>query len=286
MKLTDYQEIRALLSLHGFHFTKSLGQNFLTAAWVPDKIAEAAAPNRSTGVLEIGPGIGCLTVPLSRLAGRVVSVELDRRLMPVFSQTLAGCENVEVVFGDALKMDLQALVEEEFLSRGLQPVVCANLPYNITSPILTKLTEMKCFANITVMIQQEVARRICASAGESDYSAFGILMQWRTVPELLFDVSPSCFVPQPKVTSTVIRLGLRETPPAEVQDEKLFFTVVRAAFNQRRKTLVNALSSQIPGVSRETVAKALETLGLDGQIRGEALAVKDFAQLSNLLSKQ
>ena len=284
MDLTDYQQIRDLLSLHGFRFSKSMGQNFLTASWVPERIADAAALDASTGVLEIGPGIGCLTVQLSRRAGRVLSVELDKRLKPVLAQTLSNCDNTEVVFGDALKLDLQSLVEEEFLSQRLRPVVCANLPYNVTSPILTKLTALGCFDVITVMIQREVARRICAQPGEEDYSAFGILMQWYTEPELLFDVPPSCFVPQPKVTSTVISLKRRPAPPASVQDEKLLFTIVRAAFNQRRKTLPNALASGIPGLSREKVESALRTMGLDPRIRGEALSIASFSRLSDLLS--
>ena len=186
MNLTDYNQIRDLLTRHGFRFSKSLGQNFLTASWVPERIAESAGIDQSTAVLEIGPGIGCLTVELSRRAGKVLSVELDRSLMPVLAETLSGCDNTEVLFADVLKTDLTSVVQKEFAP--LRPVVCANLPYNITSPILTKLVTSELFDSITVMIQREVARRICAGPGESDYSAFGILLQWYTEPEILFDV--------------------------------------------------------------------------------------------------
>ena len=170
MNLTDYNQIRDLLTRHGFRFSKSLGQNFLTASWVPERIAESAGIDQSTAVLEIGPGIGCLTVELSRRAGKVLSVELDRSLMPVLAETLSGCDNTEVLFADVLKTDLTSVVQKEFAP--LRPVVCANLPYNITSPVLTKLVTSELFDSITVMIQREVARRICAGPGESDYSTF------------------------------------------------------------------------------------------------------------------
>ena len=217
MKLTDYGEIQELLLRHGFRFSKSMGQNFLTADWVPQQIADAAGLDENTGVLEIGPGIGCLTEQLSKRAGKVISIELDRSLMPLLSETLSGCENTEVIFGDALKLDLKEIAEKDFA--GLKSVVCANLPYNITSPILTKLIESDCFESITVMIQREVAKRICAGAGEEDYSAFGIFVQWYMKGEILFDVPPGCFVPQPKVTSSVIRLTKRNERPASVKNE-------------------------------------------------------------------
>ena len=282
LNLTDYNEIKTLLSRHGFRFSKSLGQNFLTAAWVPEDIAESAGLDEETGVLEIGPGIGCLTEQLSARAGKVVSVELDKSLMPVLSETLSGCDNTVVVFGDVLKTDLKKIVDEDFA--GLRPVVCANLPYNVTSPVLTKLITSGLFDSITVMIQREVARRICAGAGEADYSSFGILVQWYMKAEILFDVPPSCFVPQPKVTSSVIRLTRREEPPVKVRDEKLMFALVRAAFNQRRKTLLNAASSGVPGVDKAKLEKAMETVGLDLRIRGEAMPVDRFAALSDALA--
>ena len=280
MILTDYNEIRALLARHGFRFSKSLGQNFLTAAWVPEDIAEAAGLDEKTGVLEIGPGVGCLTRELSKRAGKVVSVELDRSLKPVLAETLAGCENVELVFGDILKQDIPALLNETM--PGLRHVVCANLPYNVTTPVLTALIEAGCFETITVMIQREVARRICASPGTADYGAFGIFVQWHCETELLFDVPPSCFVPQPKVTSSVIRLRRREAPPLPVRDEKLLFRVIRAAFNQRRKTLVNALSAGL-GIGKERIEEVLVSRGFDPKIRGEVLGIRDFSEISDEL---
>ena len=278
MNLTDYNEIRALLARHGFRFSKSLGQNFLTAAWVPERIAEEAGPDENTGVVEIGPGIGCLTAELARRAGKVAAIELDRALLPVLKETLAGFDNVTVVPGDAARMDLRALVEKEL--PGLRPVVCANLPYNVTTPLLSAILEAGCFETVTVMIQREVARRICASPGSPDYGAFGLFAQWHCETELLFDVPPSCFVPQPKVTSSVIRLTRRPAPPLPVKDEALLMRVIRAAFNQRRKTLVNALSSGL-GLGKEELEAALTGLGLDPRVRGEALGLDAFAALSD-----
>lgn len=280
MNLTDINEIRALLARHGFRFSKSLGQNFLTAAWVPERIADEAGLDGTVGVLEVGPGIGCLTVQLSRQAGKVLSVELDRSLQPILAETLSGCENVEVLFGDALRQDLSALADEVF--PGLTPVVCANLPYNVTTPVLTRLIESGRFARITVMIQREVARRICAGPGAADYGAFGLFVQWHCETEILFDVPPSCFVPRPKVTSTVVRLTRREQPPAQVKDEELLFRVIRAAFNQRRKTLANALSAGL-GLDKEQVRKVLVFCGFDPKIRGEVLGIGDYSEITDEL---
>ena len=281
MNLTDYNEIRALLARHQFRFSKSKGQNFLTAAWVPEDIAASAGLDENTGVLEVGPGVGCLTQELSLRAGKVLSVELDRDLKPVLAETLAECENVELLFADALKLDLSALVREHM--PGLRPVVCANIPYNVTSPLLTAFLEAGCFETVTVMIQREVAKRICAGPGSADYGAFGIFVQWHAVPELLFDVPPSCFVPRPKVTSSVVRLTRRAAPPVAVQDEELFFRLVRAAFNQRRKTLVNALSSQIPELEKTQLEEILSSLGFDVRIRGEILDIESFAKISDAI---
>ena len=276
MNLTDYNEIRALLTRHGFRFSKSLGQNFLTAAWVPERIAEEAGLDEQTGVVEVGPGVGCLTAELARRAGKVAAIELDRALLPVLKETLRAFDNVTVIPGDATKLDLRALAEEKL--PGLRPVVCANLPYNVTTPLLTALIEAGCFETITVMIQREVARRICAGPGSADYGAFGLFVQWYCETELLFDVPPSCFVPQPKVTSSVIRLTRRPAPPLPVRDEKLLFRIIRAAFNQRRKTLVNALSSGL-GLGKGEVEAALAECGLDARVRGEALDIAAFAAL-------
>ena len=282
MVLTDIGEIRELLFRHGFRFSKSMGQNFLTASWVPEQIADAACLDENTGVLEVGPGIGCLTEQLSKRANKVVSVELDKSLKPVLKETLKDCGNVEIFFGDVLKQDLRALVKERF--EGLTPRICANLPYNVTSPLLTAFIEAECFETVTVMIQREVAKRICASPGTADYGAFGIFVQWYMDTELLFDVPPSCFIPQPKVTSGVIRLTRRSERPVEVQDEKLMFRVIRAAFNQRRKTLVNAISSQLGEFTKEQVEKALINSGFDSKIRGEILDIGGFAKISDELN--
>ena len=283
MELTNTAYIRELLERHGFRFSKSLGQNFLTAAWVPEDIAAAGVPEEDLGVLEVGPGIGCLTRELSKRAEKVVSIELDRALKPILAETLADCPNVEIVYGDALKLDLAALAEDKL--GGLKKAVCANLPYNVTSPLLTAFIEADCFDTITVMIQREVARRICAGPGCADYGAFGIFVQWHMEAELLFDVPPSCFMPQPKVTSSVIRLKKWGLPPAEVEDEKLMFRIVRAAFNQRRKTLVNALSSQLGKVTKEQAEQAIANCGFDTRIRGEALDIGGFAKISDEIGR-
>ena len=210
MDLCDLRTIRDLLGRHGFHFSKSMGQNFLIDASVPRDIAMSSGADERCGVLEIGPGIGPLTVQLSRLAGKVAAVELDRSLLPVLEETLAECDNVQVISGDVLKLDLPALVREQF--PGLTPMVCANLPYNITTPVLTALVEAGCFSSLTVMIQREVARRICAAPGTADYGAFSVFMQYHTEPQLLFDVPPECFYPAPKVTSSVLHCRLRQAP--------------------------------------------------------------------------
>ena len=282
MELTNSKEIRELLGRHGFRFSKSMGQNFLTAAWVPESIAAGALLDENTGVLEVGPGIGCLTEQLSKRAGKVLAVELDKALKPVLAETLRDCGNVELIFGDVLKQDLPKLVKDHF--QGLRPVVCANLPYNVTSPLLTAFIEAGCFETITVMIQWEVARRICAAPGSGDYGAFGLFVQWHTETELLFDVPPSCFMPQPKVTSSVIRLRRRAERPVQVNDEALMFKIIRAAFNQRRKTLVNALSSGL-GLDKAEVEQYLEKCGFDTKIRGETLDIGSFAKIADEIGK-
>lgn len=281
MDLCNEKDIRALLGRHGFRFSKSMGQNFLIEGWVPRDIAEASGAGPDTGVLEIGPGIGPLTVQLARRAAKVAAIELDRTLYPILAETLAPYPNAEVVPGDAMKLDLAALVSDKF--SGLTAIACANLPYNITTPVLTALIEAGCFASITVMIQREVARRICAAPGTSDYGAFSVFCQYHTDPEILFDVPPTCFIPAPKVTSSVLRM-VPKAPPAEVDDPKHFFLVVRAAFAQRRKTLLNSLSSVLGGqYTKEQLASAIQACGLPDNIRGERLSIADFAALSKAL---
>lgn len=279
MKLTDINDIRALLSRHGFRFSKSMGQNFLTASWVPEQIADYSNLDENTGVLEIGPGIGCLTEQLSMQAGKVVAVELDKALKPVLNETLEGRDNVEIVFDDVLKLDIKELVEEKL--SGLRPVVCANLPYNVTTPLITAFLEAGCFDTVTVMIQREVAKRICAKPNTADYGAFTVLVNWYADAEILFDVPPSCFIPQPKVTSSVIKLKIREKPPVEVKDKDIFFRVVRAAFGMRRKTLLNALSAYFGEFSKPDIEKMLVSCGFEPQIRGEVLSVGEFAQITD-----
>ena len=281
MDLCNIQDIKALLARHGFRFSKSMGQNFLIESWVPRDIAEASGAGPGTGVLEVGPGIGPLTRELARRADRVVSVELDRSLLPILAETLAGCPNAQVCPGDILKTDIPGLVRERFA--GLTPLACANLPYNITTPAITALIEAGYFASITVMIQREVARRICAAPGTADYGAFSVFCQYYTRPELLFDVPPGCFLPAPKVTSSVLRM-VPCPPPPEVDDEAHFFRVVRAAFAQRRKTLVNSLSAALgTQLSKEELVSRVLSCGLPENIRGERLSISDFAALSKAL---
>lgn len=282
MDLCNGNDIKALLARHGFRFSKSMGQNFLIEGWVPRDIAEASGADSGCGVLEIGPGIGPLTVQLARRAGQVAAVELDRALLPILSETLAPCRNVTVIPGDIMKLDLAALVNERL--SGLTPIACANLPYNITTPVLTRLIESGLFASITVMIQREVALRICAAPGSSDYGAFSVFCQYHTQPELLFEVGPECFLPAPKVTSAVIRLVPRSAPPQNLVDESFFFQVVRASFAQRRKTLLNGLSSAFGSrLSKDALRGAIEAAGLPADIRGERLGIPEFAALASAL---
>jgi len=279
MDLCNIQDIKTLLGRHGFRFSKSLGQNFLTAPWVPEQIVASAGLDADTGVLQTGTGIGCLTVPLSEAAGRVVAVELDTALLPVLAETLSDYANTQVIHGDILKTDLKALAETHFA--GLRPVVCANLPYNITTPVLTRLIDSGLFTQITVMVQREVARRITAPAGSPDYGAFSLYIAYHTEPALLFDVPPDCFVPQPKVYSSVVTLRIRERPPVDTPKEALF-RVIKAAFAQRRKTLANCLTAST-GLSKESLTKLLESLGHDPRVRGETLDLPAFAQLTDAL---
>ena len=280
MGLCDITDIRAILGRHGFHFSKSLGQNFLTDASVPAGIADACGVREVRNVVEVGPGMGCLTAELCQRADKVVAVEIDRALLPVLDETLADYDNVEVVQGDVLETDLKALVEQKFA--GGRAVACANLPYYITTPAITALMESGAFEKITVMVQREVARRICAKPGTSDYSAFTIFVQYHAKTEILFDVPADCFVPKPKVDSAVLQLTPLAEPAVETQDEKLFFALVRAAFNMRRKTLVYALGPVLgDSMSKEEITKLVESIGLDARIRGERLSLADFARLAD-----
>ena len=283
MNLCDERTIRELLGRHGFRFSKSMGQNFLIDPQVPAEIAAASGADGGCGVLEIGPGIGPLTAELAQRAGKVVSVELDRSLLPVLAETLAPYPNVEVVSGDVLKLDLAALASEKF--PGLTSMVCANLPYNITTAVLTRLIETPCFGTFTVLIQKEVAQRLAAPQGSGDGGAFSLFLQYHLEPELLFEVPREKFLPAPKVTSAVLRCVRRPRPAVEVENEKFFFQVVRGAFLLRRKTLANSLTSALPGLSKETVQTAIAQCGLPADIRGERLTLADFASLSAALDR-
>ena len=279
MNLCDINQIKSLLARHGFRFSKSMGQNFLIADWVPREIAKASGAHPDAGVLEIGPGIGCLTRELAGRAGKVVSVELDRSLLPILEETLAGRDNVEIVSGDILKLDIRQMTLKMPWFSGF--AACANLPYNITTPAITALIEAQCYFAITVMIQKEVAQRICAQPGSKDYGAFSVYCQYYTAPELLFEVPPDCFIPAPKVTSAVVRMVPRPAP-AEVDDPDHFFRVVKAAFALRRKTLLNSLAANLDR-PREDILRALEACGVPPDTRGERLSIPQFAQLSKAL---
>ena len=285
MDLCNINEIKALLARHGFHFSKAKGQNFLTQNWVPREIVARAGIDETCAALEVGPGIGPLTQELCRSAKKVIAIEVDRSLQPVLAETMAGNENLEIIFGDVLKTDIRALVAEEFA--GLRPVACANLPYYITTPILAALLESRAFESITVMVQKEVAQRICAEPGTAAYSAFSIYVQYHAKAEILFDVPADCFVPRPKVDSAVLKLVPLEKPAVETKDEKLFFSLVRAAFNMRRKTLVNALGPVLgSSMSKEEIAALVEAAGLDARVRGERLSLAEYAKLADLAAEK
>ncbi len=279
----NIQVMKPLLAAHGFHFSKAKGQNFLIASWVPERIAEEAG-SEGAGVLEIGPGMGCLTQQLCLRAKKVCAVEVDRRLEPILQATVGEFSNLDLLWGDALKLDLPALVRERF--PGLRPMACANLPYYITSPILSALLEAECFDSVTVMVQKEVAQRIAARPGTADYSAFSLFCQFYAQPELLFEVPADCFLPRPKVTSAVIRLRIREERLWQVDDPALFFRVVRAAFAQRRKTLQNALASGFPQLGKEEIGNILTSCGLAPSLRGEVLDIPAFAAVAGEIGRK
>ena len=278
MNLCDWNELRALLTRHGFHFSKSMGQNFLTDPQIPADIAAASGATADCGVLEIGPGAGCLTAELAQRAGKVVSVELDKALLPVLAETMSPYPNVEILNADVLRLDLAALATEKFV--GLRPIVCANLPYNITSPVLSRLAKTPCFQSITVLLQREVAQRLAAPQGSGDGGAFTLFLQYYMVTKLLFVVPPDRFQPRPKVHSAVLHCVRRERPAVAVDDEVFFFQVIHGAFLLRRKTLVNSLAAALPGYEKADIQAALETCGLPENIRGERLSLDDFARLA------
>ena len=277
-KLSDISTIRAVLEKNGFHFSKALGQNFLINPSVCPRMAALSGAADCAGAVEVGPGIGVLTWELSQVAKKVVSIELDKRLLPVLDETLAGCDNVKILNADVMKLDLRRMIEEEF--PGGEVAVCANLPYYITSPVIMRLLEERLpVTSITVMVQKEAAERLCAHPGERACGAVSAAVWYYAEPEILFQVSRGSFMPAPNVDSAVIRLRIRRTPPVEVADEPFFFRVVRAAFAQRRKTAVNSIANTL-GRSKQAVAAAFDAAGVPQNARAEALTIEDFAALA------
>ena len=284
IQVCDIQVMKPLLAQHGFHFSKAKGQNFLIAPWVPESIAVESGVTADVGVLEIGPGIGPLTQQLCLRAGKVCAVEVDTRLKPILELTVGEFSNLEILWKDVLKLDIPALVQEKFA--GLRPMACANLPYYITSPILSALLEAECFDSVTVMVQKEVAQRIAAAPGTADYSAFTVFCQYYAEPELLFDVPAHCFLPQPKVTSAVITLRTRKEQPWDILDEEVFFRVVKASFAMRRKKLSNGLASGFPELGKTGAAEVIAAAGFDANVRGETLSIPEFARIANEITKR
>ena len=280
----DIGVMKPLLAEHGFHFSKAKGQNFLIARWVPEQIAEDAGVDETVGVLEIGPGIGPLTQQLCLRAKKVCAVELDKRLEPILAQTVGEFDNLEIVWDDILKQNVGELVKEKFA--GLRPYACANLPYYITSPILSALLEAECFEAVTVMVQKEVALRIAAKPGTADYSAFTVFCQFYAEPELLFDVPAHCFMPQPKVTSAVVTLRTRKELPWEILDKDIFFRTVKASFAMRRKKLQNGLASGFPELGKAGAGEVIAECGLPENVRGETLDIAQFAAIANAIVRR
>lgn len=280
-RLSDIGTIKDILSRHGFTFSKSLGQNFLINPSVCPRMAELSGAGRGVGVIEIGPGIGVLTNELCKLADKVVAIELDKRLLPVLEETLGEYDNLKVINADVLETDLHKLIEDEF--SGMEVVVCANLPYYITSPVIMKLLEDKLpISAITVMVQKEAAQRICAEVGSRQSGAVTVSVNYYAKPEMLFSVSAGSFMPAPKVDSAVIRLNVLDKPPVNVNDEKKFFSVVKASFSQRRKVISNSLSSGL-SLDKSKTAEILEKSGVPLNARAEKLSLKNFADIANNL---
>lgn len=280
-RLSDIGTIKDILSRHGFTFSKSLGQNFLINPSVCPRMAELSGAGRGVGVIEIGPGIGVLTNELCKLADKVVAIELDKRLLPVLDETLGEYDNLKIVNADVLETDLHKLIEEEF--SGMEVVVCANLPYYITSPVIMKLLEDKLpISAITVMVQKEAAQRICAEVGSRQSGAVTVSVNYYAKPEMLFSVSAGSFMPAPKVDSAVIRLNVLDEPPVKVNDEKKFFSVIKASFSQRRKVISNSLSSGL-SLDKSKTAEVLEKSGVPLNARAEKLSLQNFADIANNL---
>ncbi len=282
-ELTNLSYIKDLANRHNFAFQKNFGQNFIVNAGICPKIVEYAGVNENIGVIEIGTGIGVLTKELCKVAKKVVAIEIDKTLMPVINETLSEFQNFKVYNQDVLKTDILQIIKEEF--EGMEVVVCANLPYYITSPIIMKLLEEKLpIKNITVMVQKEAATRICAKEGTRDIGAISLAVKYYSEPVICFNVSPGSFYPPPKVTSSVIRLDIKKEKTVEPRNEKRMFSLIRAGFNQRRKTLTNGVSAGT-GISKQEIDEALKALNLNKLSRPEQLTLKNFADLSDILFK-
>lgn len=282
--LSDISVIKSVLSRHGFTFSKALGQNFIINPGVCPRIAEEGGTREGVGVLEVGAGIGVLTAELAKRAEKVVCVELDTRLLPVLDETLGEFDNVKIINGDILKVDIHRILEDEF---GNMPVVvCANLPYYITSPVIMRLLESRLrIDSVTVMVQKEAAVRLCADVGSRDSGAVTVAVNYYAEAQKLFDVSRGSFMPSPNVDSAVIRLDILKNPPIEVSDEKFFFSMVKAAFSQRRKTASNGISAGM-GISKPTVIEAIEAADLSPTVRAEALTMEQLGRLCEELKKR
>ena len=281
--LSDISVVKELLARHGFHFSKALGQNFLINPMVCPRMAEACGADEQSGVLEIGPGIGVLTRELAQLAKKVAAVELDSRLLPVLKETLADYKNAEVIHGDVMKIDLRELLLQHFA--GMPVSVCANLPYYITSPVIMRMLEERLpITALTVMVQKEAADRLCAEPGTRACGAVSIAVRYFAEPEILFKVSRGSFMPAPNVDSAVIKLHIRKEPPVDLQNERLFFRVVKAAFGQRRKTVLNAVSAGL-SMPKEQTAQVLARAGVPENSRAEQLTIEQFGSIANELSE-
>lgn len=282
--LTDINTVKSILGRNGFHFSKALGQNFIINPNVCPEMADECGVEEESGVIEIGPGIGVLTAQLCQRAKKVVCIELDKRLLPILDDTLSDFDNVKVINEDVLKCDLKKLIEEEFA--GMDVYVCANLPYYITSPVIMMLLESNLpIKAITVMVQKEAAQRICAPVGSRDSGAVTVAVDYYADANKLFDVGKGSFMPAPKVDSSVIRMDIRDKKPIDLENEKLFFDVVRAAFGQRRKTAVNSLSSGL-GVSKDIISQVLTECGFDLNVRAEVMTMDDFASITKALDEK
>lgn len=276
--LTDISYVKNVLSKHGFTFSKALGQNFLINPSVCPKMAQLCGASGKVGVIEVGPGAGVLTNELAKISYKVAAIELDKRLLPVLDETLSEHNNVKIINGDVMKLDLRKLIADEFDSGDV--VICANLPYYITSPVIMRILEERLpIQSLTVMVQKEAADRICARPGTRQSGAISAAVHFYSEPEILFKVSKGSFMPAPKVDSAVIKLHIRHEPPIEVSDEKMFFKVVRAAFSQRRKTLSNSLSSGL-SMPKQEVTSILERAGIKTNARAEEMTMEDFSRIT------